>query len=121
VIAPELQFSINPDPARVPASVMDFMKKVTVQADEALLVHFPKSWPAKVSVTTAKGTREKPMLHVPGDPERPFDAAQIADKFRRVVAPVAGAERAGALHSSALEVLDARGGAGRVVAALAAR
>jgi hypothetical protein len=60
------------------------------------------------------------MLHVPGDPERPFNAAQIADKFTRVVAPLVGAERARALHSSALEALDAPGGAGRVIAALAA-
>src|SRR2546430_11859339 len=77
-------------PASVPASIADFMAKVSVRADEDLLQHYPKSWPARVTVTAAAGKREKPVLHVPGDPGRPVDESPGAGKLREMTAPVPG-------------------------------
>src|SRR5213079_1257927 len=56
-----------------------------------------KSWPARVTVTAAAGKREKLVLHVPGDPERPFDESWVADKFLKLTGPVAGERAAEAL------------------------
>jgi hypothetical protein len=37
---------------------------------------------------------EHAVTHVPGDPARPFDRAQVSAKFLRFVGPVLGTERA---------------------------
>ena len=93
-------------PASVPASIADFMAKVSVKSDEDLLQHYPKSWPARVTVTAAAGKREKLVLHVPGDPERPFDEWRVADKFLKLTGPVAGERAAEALLERCLNALD---------------
>ena len=93
-------------PASLPASIADFMAKVSVEADEDLLQYYPKSWPARVTVTAAAGKRDKLVLHVPGDPERPFDELRVADKFRKLTAPVAGERAAVGLLERCLNALD---------------
>jgi len=84
--APEETLDINQGKDGVPDEVRTFMDRVTVKADDKLLRHYPKSWPARLSVTTPGGVLEKLIVHVPGDPERPFDETQIGVKFRRVTA-----------------------------------
>jgi len=93
-------------PASVPASIADFMAKVSVKADEDLLQHYPKSWPARVTVAAAAGKRDKLVLHVPGDPGRPFDESRVADKFLKLTAPVAGERAAERLLERCLNALD---------------
>jgi 2-methylcitrate dehydratase PrpD len=66
--------------------IQDFMRKVCVVADAALLAHYPKAWPARIALHTPQGMREHTVIHVPGDPQRPFDERDICDKFRHVVA-----------------------------------
>ena len=97
---------VRQTPESVPAEILDFMAKISVRADEDLLRHYPKSWPARVVVTTANARREKLVLHVPGDPERPFDESQVAAKFRRFVAPLVGKRAAEGLLLRSLAVLD---------------
>jgi 2-methylcitrate dehydratase PrpD len=53
-------------------------------------VHYPRAWPARVTVTTASSVHEKVALRVPGDPEVPFDENQVATKFRRLTGPLLG-------------------------------
>ena len=93
-------------PESVPAEIRDFMAKISVRADEDLLRHYPRSWPAKLVASVPSGKREKLVLHVPGDPERPFDESQVAAKFRRLVAPLAGERAAGELLERCLSALD---------------
>jgi len=59
-----------------------------------------------VTVTAAEGKRDKLVLHVPGDPESPFDESRVADKFRKVTTPVAGERAAGRLLERCLNALD---------------
>jgi 2-methylcitrate dehydratase PrpD len=85
---PEAAYDIGQSPARVPEPVAAFMRRVTVTADERLLPHYPRAWPADVTVRTAAGAAHaKLVLHVPGEPDRPLDDAALEQKFRRVVAP----------------------------------
>ncbi len=102
---PDATIDVRQTPESVPAEIRDFMAKVSVRADEDLLRHYPKSWPAHVVVRTAGARREKLVLHVPGDPERPFDESQVVAKFWRLVAPLVG-ERAAGLLERCLNVLD---------------
>ena len=74
----------------LPREIEQFMARISVVPDEDLLRHFPQSWPALLAVGTSKGRREKLVLYVPGDPERPFDEFQVAAKFWRLVAPLVG-------------------------------
>lgn len=92
--SPEASYGVEHSPEQIPAEVHALMDKVTVEADDALLSHFPRAWPARVEVRTASQRHEKLMLHAPGDPERPFGEAEVTDKFRRVVAPLLGAQGA---------------------------
>src|SRR5712691_4001059 len=103
---PDATIDVRQTPESIPAEIRDFMAKISVRADEELLRHYPKSWPAHVVVTTAGARHEKLVLHVPGDPERPFDESQVAVKFRRIVVPVVGERAAESLLLRSLAVLD---------------
>ncbi len=103
---PDTTLDVRQTPESVPAEIRDFMAKISVRADEDLLRHYPKSWPAKLVVSFPSGKREKLVLHVPGDPERPFDESKVAVKFRRVVVPVVGERAAETLSLRSLAALD---------------
>jgi 2-methylcitrate dehydratase PrpD len=91
----------GPSPA-----MQSFMARIEVTGDDALLASYPAAWPARVSVTTRSGARERHVTDVPGDPARPFAAADAADKFRRLVAPVLGQDGADAVLGRILKGLD---------------
>jgi 2-methylcitrate dehydratase PrpD len=52
------------------------------------------SWPARVRVAAGSARHERDVIHVPGDPERPFDRARVREKFLRFTQPVLGADKA---------------------------
>jgi 2-methylcitrate dehydratase PrpD len=81
---PEALLDVGHSPAALSADVQDFMGRTSVVADAALLAHYPKAWPARIAVRTSQGVEEKTVVHVPGDPQRPFDERAVCDKFRRV-------------------------------------
>jgi 2-methylcitrate dehydratase PrpD len=83
---PEALHDVGHSPAALSPEVQDFMGRISVEADAALLAHYPKAWPARITVRTSEGVREKIMVHVPGDPQRPFDERAVCDKFRRSTA-----------------------------------
>ena len=105
-LAPEAMLDIERAPDEIPEGIRIFMTKISVKADEELLRHYPKSWPARLVVLVPSGSREKLVLNVPGDPERPFDEPQVAAKFRRVTAPVVAERVADSLLSRSLAALD---------------
>jgi 2-methylcitrate dehydratase PrpD len=86
------------------------MAKISVVPDPDLLRHYPQCWPARLVVETAKGRREKLVLHVPGDPERPFDELQIAVKFWRLTSPLVGERSTEDLLRLSLAALDGENG-----------
>ncbi len=108
--APDALFDVKQAPERVSGEMGAFMAKVTVKADDGLLHHYPKSWPARLEVATSAGKREKLVIQVPGDPELPFDETQVAAKFRRAVVPSIREGAAGDLLRSSLAALDEGGG-----------
>src|SRR5881396_2824149 len=110
-LAPDALFDVKQVPERVSGEIGAFMGKVTVKADDGLLHHYPKSWPAKLVVFVPSGKHEKVVLQVPGDPQRPFDETQVAAKFRRVVVPSIRKGAADDLLRSSLAALDEEGGA----------
>ncbi len=79
-----------PDP---PPAVRELMSKIEVAAEQSLLADYPRSWPARVVVTAGSARHERRVMHVPGDPARPFDRAQVREKFTRFVAPALGKEK----------------------------
>ena len=93
-IAPDLAFEVGQSPASLPPPVRAFMNKITVEADERLLADYPRAWTARVSVEAASGRHERQLMHVPGDPARPFDRSRVRDKFLRFVSPVLGTAEA---------------------------
>lgn len=116
VFSPDEQFRLTPSAAQVPESIRSFIAKVTVKADEALLRHFPKAWPARVVVRIGPNTREKLLLAVPGDPGLPMDETQVSGKFARVLSPLLGEAGARRLASEAFSALDPDGTATDLVA-----
>jgi 2-methylcitrate dehydratase PrpD len=106
---PDATIDVRQTPESVPAEICDFMAKIKVSADEELLQHYPKSWPARLVVSIPSGKREKLVLHVPGDPERALDESQIAAKFWRLVAPLVGDHASGELLRLSYAALDGGG------------
>ncbi len=106
---PDATIDVRQTPESVAAEIRDFMAKISVRADEDLLRHYPKSWPAHLVVTTASARHEKLVLHVPGDPERALDESQIAAKFWRLVAPLVGDHASEELLRLSYAALDGGG------------
>ncbi len=104
--APDALFDLRQAPERVSGEIGAFMAKVAVKADDDVLRHYPKSWPARLEITTPMEKHEKLVIHVPGDPERPFDEHQVAAKFARLTAPLIGERVADDLLRFSLAVLD---------------
>jgi 2-methylcitrate dehydratase PrpD len=78
-------YDVGHSPQHVADDVQAFMQKVSVSAEEALLAHYPKAWPARVVVHTSGATRELIVTHGWGDPQRPFDDHRVEEKYRRVL------------------------------------
>jgi 2-methylcitrate dehydratase PrpD len=89
-IAPELRFDVQKSPLEIPDTVRAFMNKVTVEADDALLAIYPRSWPARVIVVAGRGTIEQAVTMVPGDPAWPFGRELVKTKFLQFALPVFG-------------------------------
>jgi 2-methylcitrate dehydratase PrpD len=110
--APEAVFDVEQAPSGISDRLQAFMARISVKADEGLLQYYPKSWPARLEVATPSGKHERLVIHVPGDPQRPFDEPQVAAKFRRVTAPLIGERAADDLLRFSLAALGEDGGAG---------
>jgi 2-methylcitrate dehydratase PrpD len=93
-VAPDMAFDVQQSPADLPATVRGFMSRIKVEAEESLLVDYPRSWPARVRVVAGSARHERLVTHVPGEPARAFDAPKVLVKCMRFVTPVLGAERA---------------------------
>lgn len=88
-------------PDALPEPMRALVARVRVRPDPALGELYPASWPARVAVDAAGRRYEKLVLHVPGDPERPFARADVAAKAERVLGP-----RAAPLLAAASAALD---------------
>jgi 2-methylcitrate dehydratase PrpD len=71
-------------------ALQSLMARIKVRADVRLLADYPKTWPARVTITTPNGTVERLVCHIPGDPERAFTESDVNRKFHRLVTPVLG-------------------------------
>jgi 2-methylcitrate dehydratase PrpD len=70
------------------------MDKITIAVDEALEVHMPRCWPARVEVTTTTGKVDQTVIAAPGDPDRRFDTEAVREKFHAVTDRLIGKEEA---------------------------
>ena len=106
-VAPDMALDVGQSPPSLPPALRAFMDKIKVEADEALLADYPRVWPARVTVMAGSARHERLVTHVPGDPARPFDRAQVERKFLAFAAPVIGAEPAQRLLKQCGEALEA--------------
>ena len=105
---PDNVYGLAQSPRDLSPVLRSFMARITIDGDDKLLAAYPDAWPARIAVTTPAGPRHADVMHVPGDPERPFDWAQLTEKFRRVVSPVLGPEKADGMPARIVESLDDR-------------
>jgi 2-methylcitrate dehydratase PrpD len=105
-------------PDEVPPELRAFMDRIAVEPDESLLQNYPREWPARVEVTTATGSHERTVAHVPGDPARPLDAASVKDKFQRGAMPATAAKAAARLFQQALGLAEGKTSASGLLAAI---
>jgi 2-methylcitrate dehydratase PrpD len=101
----DAQFALSAPSALPSSAVQSLMSRITVVAAEGLLPDYPAQWPARVSVVTSRGRREKLVHHVPGDPARPMSHASLKGKFDRLVAPVLGEKATSPLWRTATGAL----------------
>jgi 2-methylcitrate dehydratase PrpD len=105
---PRAAFAAVQAPQEVAENIAAFMARVEVAPiapDDVLMADFPRQWPARVEVTTPAGRHARVVTHMPGDPQRPYDAAAVQEKFHRFAAPAVGAEAAARILQRALGLL----------------
>jgi 2-methylcitrate dehydratase PrpD len=105
---PDEMFDLNQNPAGALPAIQDFMARVRITADDTLLVDYPKTWPARVTVTTPLGRHDKAVSNIPGDTARGFTASDIQAKFERVLGTYLGEDAIAELWRRALGALDSR-------------
>jgi 2-methylcitrate dehydratase PrpD len=110
------QLDLAPAPGMPSQALQSLMARITVKADDRLLVNYPRQWPATVTLVTTQGGAEIRISDVPGDPARPLSEARLAEKFQRLVGPVLG--QSDPLWQSALEALRSAQALDRLVAEL---
>jgi 2-methylcitrate dehydratase PrpD len=69
--------------APAPRAVAALIGKVTVQADETLMRHYPARYPARVTVATQTGRTSELVVDAIGDPGTGYGAADVTAKVRR--------------------------------------
>jgi 2-methylcitrate dehydratase PrpD len=94
-LAPDMALDVQQSPPNLPPAISDFMEKIRIEADEALLADYPRRWRARVRVVAGSRGREWLTNHVPGDPAEPFDSVRVREKFLRFVTPAIGRDKAG--------------------------
>ena len=104
-LASKMVPDVGQSPVDLSPPLRDFMDRIKVEADENLLSDYPRTWPARVRVSTGSAQHERLVTHVPGDPARPFDRAQVRDKFLSFVAPLLGAQQAQDILARCSDVL----------------
>ena len=108
----------------MPPAVKALMEKVKVEADEALLSHYPQAWPARLTVVDGGGKRDKLVIDVPGDPKRALGESGTREKSIRILGPLLGDAAAAELFAASLAVTGAEDQAapllGRIAQASAA-
>jgi 2-methylcitrate dehydratase PrpD len=95
------------------------MGKVVIEADEALMSHYPQNWPAVVSVETADGRLERTVVHALGDPQARLTGEALSDKARRVLAQLTDRETGEDIVRVSKNVMDDPAAAQRAVAMFA--
>src|SRR6201999_1742453 len=106
-IAPDLAFSLSAPPGPTSPDLLFFMERIKVRAEESLLTAgYPQAWPAHVTVTTRTKRHDRSVIHVPGDPARPFDDEALKEKFLPVVAPALKNESVEQVFALALRGID---------------
>jgi 2-methylcitrate dehydratase PrpD len=106
-LAPGLAYGLGAPSGPTSSDILTFMERIKVRAEESLLsAGYPQVWPAHVTVTTRTKRHERSVLHVPGDPARPFGEDDLQAKFVKVVSPEFGTEHATTLFAAALGGID---------------
>jgi len=105
-LQPATAIDLNPSSGGLSLELQSFMARIKAEGDAALLQFYPDAWPARLAVATRSGTHERTVINVPGDPSLPFDWIAIAEKFRRVVAPMLGGDEADHLARRIVDCLQ---------------
>ena len=109
-LAPDMMSRLDFAPEQTPPEHLAMLAKITVEADEQLMQHYPSRWPAHIEVKAPSGLIRRLVTEIPGDPGRAFDEAQLRGKFQRVLSPLLAESKLGPLREAALSALGTPGG-----------
>jgi 2-methylcitrate dehydratase PrpD len=105
-LVPDAAYSLAAPAGPAASALSAFMARIQVRAEEGLLAAgYPQAWAAHVTVTAAS-RHERTVTHVPGDPARPLDEADLKAKFARVLVPSVDRQRAGTMFAQALAAVE---------------
>lgn len=107
---------VRREPVHAEPAFQALHERVTVVADPDLLGPYPRAWPARVAVTSARGTVSRTVIDAPGDPTRPYTWDATARKLQLLleghraeaqIDALANVCRGLAEHHTLAELLDA--------------
>ncbi len=103
---PEGLYDVARERIAAAGPIADFAARVAIAADDALAVHYPARWPARIEVELDSGSASEEVLDAPGDPGRRLDAEAVKDKFHRVLDRSLGEGDVEALYAAASRAID---------------
>lgn len=87
-LRPHQLFDVDRSTGAADEALVRLAGKVEVVADPELAAFYPQHWPAAVEIEADGKLYTHRVVAAAGDPERPLRAADVADKGRRVLAPL---------------------------------
>ena len=83
--APDGLYDVARENLRIDARFDALAKKITIRHGADLDSHYPRHWPARVTVIDGTGAKHvDEIIRAPGDAENPLDWTMLAEKFTRV-------------------------------------
>jgi 2-methylcitrate dehydratase PrpD len=94
IAAPDRFADIDRTPPFASDAVRRLQSKVQVRRARNLDAHYPRAWPARVTIAVGRRRFTRLVVHPRGDAQRPLGWDGVASKFERLAAPSIGIDAA---------------------------
>jgi 2-methylcitrate dehydratase PrpD len=94
IVAPDQLADVDRTPPFSSSEVRRLQSKIEVSRARDLDAHYPRAWPARVTIAVGRRRYARVVLHPRGDARRPLGWDEIVMKFERLAAPSIGGDTA---------------------------
>jgi 2-methylcitrate dehydratase PrpD len=94
IVAPDRLLDVDRTPPFSSDAIRRVQSRIEVGRGRDLDAHYPRSWPARVTIAAGRRRLTRVVVHPRGDARRPLGWDDVATKFERLAAPAIGVDAA---------------------------